>query len=156
MPPPPTADDLGWWRELLAWIGSGVVAITTGTWIVANRAKDIVAAQKSLSDAQCVLAERITALENTDRDMGRFCRDQRRELLEELRRDVCHVLQLALKDAKIESNRDLSTMTTTMELHTQALGEIQKDIEAIFRRLDRRHESRYTPHGRREEDLHEL
>ena len=155
MSPPPNAEDLGWWRELLAWIGSGVVAITTGTWIVANRAKDIVAAQKALSDAQCVLAERITALETTDRDMGRFCRDQRRELLEELRRDVCHVLQLALKDAKIESNRDLSTMTTTMELHTQALGEIQKDIEAIFRRLDRRPQESFVPLGRRESDYDE-
>lgn len=153
MPPPPTADDLGWWRELLAWFGSGVVAITTGTWIVANRAKDIVAAQKSLSDAQVVLADRIAALETTDRDMGRFCREQRRELLEELRRDVCNVLTIALKDAKIESNRDLSVMSTTMELHTQSLGEIQKDIEAIFKRLDRRHETRHVTNGRREEDL---
>ena len=153
MSPPPSADDLGWWRELLAWFGSGVVAITTGTWIVTSRAKDIVAAQKSLSDAQVVLADRIAALETTDRDMGRFCREQRRELLEELRRDVCNVLTIALKDAKIESNRDLSVMSTTMELHTQSLGEIQKDIEAIFKRLDRRHETRHVTNGRREEDF---
>ena len=152
MSPPPSAEDIGWWRELLAWIGSGVVAITTGTWIVATRSREIVAAQVALSKAQLALADRITALEETDRDMGRFCKEQRRELLDELRRDVCQVLTIALKDAKIESNRDLSTMTTTMELHTQALGEIQKDIEAIFRRLDRRHEQHYVAHGRRETD----
>ena len=152
MSPPPTADDLGWWRELLAWIGSAVVAITTGTWIVATRSKDIVATQKALAEAQLLLTERVGSLENVDRDMGRFCSQQRREILDDLRREICQVIQSAMKDAKIEASTDRASMATALALHTQALTAIESDIRKIFARLDRRHEARYTPHGRREED----
>ena len=153
MSPPPTAEDLGWWRELLAWIGSGVVAITTGTWIVATRSKEIVATQKALAQAQLLLTERVGDLENVDRDMGRFCSQQRREILDDLRREICQVIQSAMKDAKIEASTDRTTVATTLALHTQALTAIESDIRKIFARLDRRHETRHVTNGRREEDL---
>ena len=156
MSPPPNAEDLGWWRELLAWIGSGVVAITTGTRIVATRSKDIVATQKALAEAQLLLTERVGSLENVDRDMGRFCSQQRREILDDLRREICQVIQSAMKDAKIEASTDRASMATALALHTQALGNIEKDIKAIFARLDRRHGGEtYVPPGRRGTDYDE-
>jgi hypothetical protein len=150
--PPPNAEDLGWWRELLAWVGSAVVAVASGTWIVATRSKEIVATQEALAKAQLLLTERVGELESVDRDMGRFCSQQRREILDDLRREICQVIQSAMKDAKIEASADRATVATALALHTQALVGIEEDIRKIFKRLDRRHESTYVAHGRRETD----
>ena len=43
-------------------------------------------------------------------------------------------------------------LATALALHTQALVGIEEDIRKIFKRLDRRHESTYVAHGRRETD----
>lgn len=153
MSPPPTAEDLGWWRELLAWVGSGVVAVASGTWIVASHKREIQDRQKALEEAQGLQAARLTDLEAQRADMGRYCKEQRREILEDLRREICAILTNALKDAKIEAADARASVTTSLALHTMALQNIEADIKAIFGRLDRRHEKKFVPLGRREEDL---
>ena len=108
--------------------------------------------QATVADAQQALALRVAELEATDRDQGRHCAGQRREILEELRREICAILTSALKDTKLEAAEERATVTTALALHTQALQAIEKDIKAIFRRLDRRHETTCVAHGRREDD----
>ena len=155
MSPPPTAEEIGWWRELVAWVGSAIVATVTGTWAVATRSKDIVAGQKALTDAHEAMHKRVADLESADKDMGRFCSQQRREILEDLRREICAVIHSAMKDAKIEASADRTTVATALALHTQALASIEADIKKIFARLDRRHEHRSVVSGRREEDQYD-
>ena len=157
--PPPTTEEMAWWREILAWIWAPVAGVVAATWAVAWRTRDIIAAQEALvrgqqalADAQQALALLVAELEATDRDQGRHCAGQRREILEELRREICAILTSALKDTKLEAAEERATVTTALALHTQALQAIEKDIKAIFRRLDRRHETTCVAHGRREDD----
>ena len=159
MSPPPNAEDLGWWRELIAWAWAPVAGVVAATWAVAWRTRDIIAAQEALSNGQKLLADnhqqlvvRVIELEATDREMGRYCASQRREILDELRKEVCAILTSALKDAKIEAGAERATVATALALHTQALETIKKDIQAIFKRLDRRHQDAFLPLGRRESD----
>ena len=67
--------------------------------------------------------------------------------------EICQVIQSAMKDAKIEASTARTTVATALALHTQALAGIEEDIRKIFKRLDRRHETRHVTNGRREEDL---
>ena len=156
---PPTTEEMAWWREILAWVWAPVAGVVAATWAVAWRTRDILAAQEALAKGQQLLADnhqqlasRVLDLEATDREMDRHCAAQRREILEELRREICAILTSALKDAKIEAGQERATVATALALHTQALASIEADIKAIFRRLDRRHESAYVAHGRRETD----
>ena len=160
---PLSAEEMAWWRDWLSWAGVLVTAVATATGSAVWRTRGIIAAQEALAEGQKLLAEnhaalaaRVADVEATDRDMGRHCAAQRREILEELRKEVCSILTSALQDARIKTSDERSMVTTTLALHTQALGNIEKDIKAIFARLDRRHGGEtYVPLGRRGTDYDE-
>ena len=153
MSQPPTAEELGWWRELLAWIGSAAVAVASGAWIVGSRTREMQDRQDALEKEQQDHRARLAELEAQRHAVAQACREQHRAIFEDLRKEVCQTIMLAIKDAKIDSNREMATMTTALELHTQALKAIQADIEAIFARLNRRREDKFVTYGRRENDL---
>lgn len=94
-------------------------------------------------------------IEAADREMISHCAAQRREILEDLRKEVCAILTSSLQEARIKTSDERALVTTTLALHTQALENIEKDIKGIFLRLDRRHIDSYVPLSRREDDYAE-
>ena len=83
------------------------------------------------------------------------CAAQRKDILEDLRKEVCTILTTSLQEDRIKTSDERVLVTTTLALHTQALENIEKDIKGIFLRLDRRYIDSYVPLGRREADYDE-
>lgn len=159
---PPTNEELSWWHEVISWGWAIIAGVVAATSLVVWRTRGIIAAQEALAEGQkllaknhCDLVSRVMEIEATDREMSSYCAAQRKEILEDLRKEVCAILTSSLQEARIKTSDERALVTTTLALHTQALGNIEKDIKGIFSRLDRRHIDSYFSPGRREADYDE-
>lgn len=159
---PPTNEELSWWHEVISWGWAIIAGVVTATSLVVWRTRGIIAAQEALAEGQKLLAKnhydlvsRVMEIEAADREMISHCAAQRKDILENLRKEVCTILTTSLQEDRIKTSDERVLVTTTLALHTQALENIEKDIKGIFLRLDRRHIDSYVPLGRREADYAE-
>ena len=84
------------------------------------------------------IERRLAALELAEQNRDDHCATQRAEILEELRREICAIVKGAIKDMVIGHNKDLASLDKNLALQAQAMAAIQRDVEAIIGRLNRR------------------
>lgn len=145
---PFVGDDFpGWLKVLgvgLGWLVSVVCAAASTSWFAGRKTMEM-----ERNDGE--RDRKIKELENQRDRMERFCAQRKVELITELQKDICHVVELANKDLIIDQNSKLAIIGIDVAVQANLMKQIQKDVEAIFGRLNRRNDD-HEDHGERRKD----
>ena len=119
------ANDWGVWKWIVGLIGSMLSGAAVGGWIARGMLESIV--------------QRVAVLE---RDQSR-CQAT-------LKGDIKHIVQQAVDQHAMRSADHLQAIRTELAVLVALHGETQKDVQALFERMDRRRQEFIpTPRGER-------
>jgi hypothetical protein len=126
----------------LGLFGSAFIGLLTGSWAASRKITlyetKMAAHDDKLAELEAFKLEQAALHAKQKADQTAFCTKQKEELLEVLRKDICSIVKLAIKDMVIEHNGQLSNLDKNVALIAQSNGQMEKNIEEIFRRLNRR------------------
>ena len=117
-------NDVSLWTWAVGAIGSIGIGLLSGTW----------AASKKMAQHDM----RLLALETAATNHSAFCAKQKEDLLEAVRKEICNIVKLAIKDLTIEHHSSISSLDKNVALIAQSNEQMEKHIEEIFNRLNRR------------------
>lgn len=117
-------NDVSLWTWALGAAGSVCVGLFSGTW----------AASRKMAQHEM----RLSALENASAGHAAFCAKQKEDLLDAIRKEICSIVKLAIKDLTIEHHASISSLDKNVALIAQSNEQMEKHIEEIFNRLNRR------------------
>lgn len=81
---------------------------------------------------------RIGVLEKAREDQTIFCNRQKEELLAALQKEICNIVKLAIKDLLLDQKDRVASLDKNIALIAQSHEQMEKHIEEIFNRLNRR------------------
>lgn len=120
------ANDWNLWKWVLGLIGSMLSGAAVGGWIARGMMESI--------------QQRVTLLEH-----------KQAQCQATLKEDIATIVKGAIDQHALRSSDHLQAIRTDLAVLVALHGETQKDVEAIFERMDRRRQdfSTPTPHGER-------
>ncbi len=134
---PFTGEDFPGWLKVLGvavgWVVSVGCTTASLSWFAGRKTMEM-----ERDDAE--RDRKIKALEEDRVRMSQFCAQQKAALIAELQKDICNIVKLANKDLIIDHNSKLATIGTDVAVQANLMMQIQKDVEAIFDRLNRRND----------------
>lgn len=134
-------DDWGFWR----WVGTVLISIlsgvASGAWIGGRKARDL---ERNDQDFKLWIDGQNKRWES----QAEVCAKQKAEMLSEMQREICNIVERATSKLIIDHNKELAKIGTSVEVQSMLMGQIQKDVEAIFGRLNRRTDD-HDDHGER-------
>lgn len=150
-----TEGDIGFWKWLLGIATSVVVGVASGTWAASRKVtlfestqakhaedianlKSIEAAQKVVEATQIKHTADIVALKLAAEGHTAFCAKQKQDLLDSIRKEICNIVQLAISDLNLKQQANISNLDKNVALIAQSNEQMEKHIEEIFNRLNRR------------------
>ena len=129
-------NDFGWWRWGLSIIGSMLGGAAVGGWVSRGMLESV--------------KQQIATLKS---DVSTLERDQSKcqaTLKSDIKEIVQHAVKHAIDEHALRSAGHLESIRTELAVIVALHGETQKDVQAMFERLDRRrHEFSPTPKGER-------
>jgi hypothetical protein len=117
-----TAGEFAIWVGIVATVVGLLGGFAGGIWVAATKATAIDAHSKAISDIN-------------DR-----CNRHKAEILAEIEAKICATVRSSIKEMVLESKIRQGESDKNVALLVQSTAAMQKDIEAIFRRLSRREE----------------
>jgi len=117
-------NDVSLWTWVVGAASSLGVGLISGTWSASRKM-----AQHEM---------RLTALEKEATGHSAFCARQKEELLDAIRKEICHIVKLAIKDLTLEHHSSIASLDKNVALIAQSNEQMEKHIEEIFNRLNRR------------------
>ena len=117
-------NDVSVWTWAVGAIGSLGVGLISGTW----------AASKKMAQHEM----RLTALENASAGHAAFYARQKEELLDTIRKEICNIVKLAIKDLTIDHHASIASLDKNVALIAQSNEQMEAHIIEIFNRLNRR------------------
>ena len=117
-------NDVSVWTWLVGAVSSVGVGLISGTW----------AASKKMAQHEM----RLAAIELSCSGHAAFCAKQKEDLLEAVRKEICNIVKLAIKDLTIEHHSSISSLDKNVALIAQSNEQMEKHIIEIFNRLNRR------------------
>ena len=117
-------NDVSLWTWVVGAASSLGVGLISGTWSASRKM-----AQHEM---------RLTALERDSAGHATFCAKQKEELLDAIRKEICSIVKLAIKDLTIEHHASISSLDKNVALIAQSNEQMEAHIVEIFNRLNRR------------------
>ena len=117
-------NDVSLWTWMLGAVSSVGVGLLSGTW----------AASKKMAQHDM----RLLALETAATNHSAFCAKQKEELLDAIRKEICSIVKLAIKDMTIDHHASIASLDKNVALIAQSNEQMEAHIIEIFNRLNRR------------------
>lgn len=117
-------NDVSLWTWVLGAAGSIGVGLLGGTW----------AASKKMAQHEM----RLAAIELSCSGHAAFCAKQKEELLDAIRKEICSIVKLAIKDMTIDHHASIASLDKNVALIAQSNEQMEAHIVEIFNRLNRR------------------
>lgn len=130
-----SGDDWGVWKWVAGAVGALISGVFAGTWAAATKTSDFEA--------------RLKVLENARATHDARCEKQKSDLVETIRKEVCSIVKLAIKDSIIDNTKTIGDINGSIRVLATMQEEIQKDISDIFSRLSKRDSDRSNGQERR-------
>ena len=147
--------DFSVWTWLVGAASTVLVGIASGTWAASRKVtmfeatqakhtadiinlKGVEAAQRIVEATQIKQTADITALKLAAEGHSAFCAKQKEDLLDAIRKEICHIVKLAIKDMTIEHHSSIASLDKNVALIAQSNEQMEGHIAEIFKRLNRR------------------
>ena len=128
-------NDVSVWTWLVGAVSSVGVGLLSGAW----------AASKKMAQHEM----RLAAIELSCSGHAAFCAKQKEELLEAIRKEICSIVKLAIKDMTIDHHASIASLDKNVALIAQSNEQMETHIIEIFNRLNRRDTDNPTGKERR-------
>lgn len=136
------SDDWSLWRWMAGPALGLLGGLLGGIWSARGLLKDL-----QHNDAD--LARRLKLVEQQRKQDEERRERQKAELLEEVKKEICNIVKLAIKDLIIDHNKELASISTDVAIQSTLMEQMMADVAAIFGRLNRRSEDRDELQGDR-------
>jgi hypothetical protein len=134
------------WLEFIGGVIIAVVAgLGSGLYFRGKMEGEIQAINKSVEDLSADVDAAKTA-------QVIACRLQKEAILDELRREVLGIVRLAVAESSLRHLEQMGEIRSNIATIVALNGEMQKDVEGIYKRLNRRSSDLPHPWERREVD----
>ena len=147
--------DSSFWTWMAGAVATVALSIVTGTWAASRKVtifeatqakhdaditslKGIEASQRIVEATQIKHTADITALKLAAEGHATFCAKQKEELLEAIRKEICSIVKLAIKDMTIDHHASIASLDKNIALIAQSNEQMEAHIIEIFNRLNRR------------------
>jgi len=128
---PLSNEEWGFWRWFAATAGSVLLGLLGGTW-AASRKVTMLEAKEAMQD------DRLDAFDRFRTDQITFCARQKDDLLAALQKEICNIVKIAIKDLLLDQKDRVASLDKNIALIAQSHEQMEKHIEEIFNRLNRR------------------